>query len=367
MIFTARWIVAASSASTSKSAQSVVKIIAPPKISRDSTYFICSAGASVLTQDGKIEEGTKLTPRKYLLIQDGKAVDSIESSNPSVKFEYDNSYLNSSMSCSIQVADNSYLSTITTLSEKLIADATQIKKNEIGQADKSYSAARIEIYATRDRDLARIDEIKAKEINSAKTTEAISRATAKYRKALANIAKNWDSELQRAKEVRDSARDFADAKYRITLEKAGVSIFPLVVKSPVAPTPTATPSPTTSANSQVTPKMEIVGTVYMASGSYFLNDATKRSLSAIAKKIKASGAKNVLVYGHADSQGGVDNTALSRNRAKAVAAYIRPLLGAQKISIGWGSSKKPASTGSTATDLALNRRVEIYTDESAIS
>ena len=99
----------------------------------------------------------------------------------------------------------------------------------------------------------------------------------------------------------------------------------------------------------------------MASGSYFLNDATKLTLKAIAIKINVSGAKTILVYGHADIRGGVNNTVLSQNRAKAVANYLRPLLNSKKVSIGWYSSTKPAVAGSSAAALAQNRRVEIYT------
>ena len=99
----------------------------------------------------------------------------------------------------------------------------------------------------------------------------------------------------------------------------------------------------------------------MSSGSYFLNDATKIFLKAIARKINASDAKLILVYGHTDNRGGIDGTVLSQNRAKAVANYLRPLLGSKKISISWYSSSKPASAGNSAAALALNRRVEIYT------
>jgi uncharacterized repeat protein (TIGR02543 family) len=127
------------------------------------------------------------------------------------------------------------------------------------------------------------------------------------------------------------------------------------------PTPTPTPSPSATTIPQPTTQMEKVGTVYMSSGSYFLNDATKLTLKAIALKINASGAKSILVYGHADNRGGVNNTVLSQNRAKAVANYLRPLLKVKKISIGFYSSKKPANTGTSAAALAQNRRVEIYT------
>ena len=127
--------------------------------------------------------------------------------------------------------------------------------------------------------------------------------------------------------------------------------------------PSSTPSrkPSATTNAQPSNVMVKVGTFYMASGSYFLNDATKSGLRTLAETINASGVKSILVYGHADSKGGVDNNVLSQNRAKAVARFIRPLLNSKKISIGWFSSNKPVSTGKTPADLALNRRVEIYT------
>jgi len=149
-------------------------------------------------------------------------------------------------------------------------------------------------------------------------------------------------------------------------------LVPAPIVTPT-PTPTATPKPTPSATATPKPtptptntpqpsvEMVKVGTVYMASGSYSLNDATKKSLIAVAKKINASSAKTILVYGHADNRGGVNNTVLSQNRAKAVANYLRPLLTVKKISIGWYSSNKPVKTGTSAADLAQNRRVEIYT------
>jgi outer membrane protein OmpA-like peptidoglycan-associated protein len=99
----------------------------------------------------------------------------------------------------------------------------------------------------------------------------------------------------------------------------------------------------------------------MASGAYFLNDATKVSLKAIALKINASGVKQVLVYGHTDNRGGVNNIWLSQQRAKAVANYIRPLIRGKKVLTGWYASSKPIATGSSKADLAKNRRVEIYT------
>jgi outer membrane protein OmpA-like peptidoglycan-associated protein len=128
-----------------------------------------------------------------------------------------------------------------------------------------------------------------------------------------------------------------------------------------APTPAPTPAPAATTNLQPSTEMLKVGTVYLSTGSYFLNNATKISLRKFAREVKASDKKVVLVYGYTDNRGGVNNTWLSQQRAKAVANYIRPMLKGKKIVIGWYSSGKPVSTGTTAAALALNRRVEIYT------
>jgi outer membrane protein OmpA-like peptidoglycan-associated protein len=130
-----------------------------------------------------------------------------------------------------------------------------------------------------------------------------------------------------------------------------------------APTPEPTPTPAPAATTNLQPSTEMlkVGTVYMTTNSYFLNNATKISLRKFAREVKASDKKVVLVYGYTDNRGGVNNTWLSRQRAKAVANYIRPMLKGKRIVIGWYASGKPVSTGTSAADLALNRRVEIYT------
>jgi chemotaxis protein MotB len=98
----------------------------------------------------------------------------------------------------------------------------------------------------------------------------------------------------------------------------------------------------------------------MATGSYFLNDATKNTLKAIARKINAGDAKNIFIYGHTDNRCCQNNKILSQNRAKAVADYLRPLIPGKKIFTGWYASSKPAASGQSAADLAKNRRVEVY-------
>lgn len=346
---------------------SVIKAITAPKISRSTTHYICTPGTYVFVRNGVSDEAPKLTSQTYSLLQDGKVVDSITSALAEVKFEIKSSYMNSTMSCAVQVGQENLLSTVSSISSKVIAEANQSKRADLDRVEAQYVADRTAAYANKDKEFARLEALKKTEMASAKSSAAILLVSAKYRKAFTAATDLWKVELKTATTNRDAGRLAAQATYLKTLETAGASIYPQEAKAVVTPTPTPsvipkpTPSPTQTTNPQPTSQMEKVGTVYMASGSYFLNDATKLTLRALALKINASGAKSILVYGHTDNRGGVNNTVLSQNRAKTVANYLRPLLTVKKISIGWYASKKPVAGGTSAAALALNRRVEIYT------
>ena len=346
---------------------SSLKTLTQPKISRDATHYICTTGTFLFIRNGYTEEAPKLTSQTYFLVQNGKIVETIESDKTIAKFEKKSQYLNTTLSCVVQVGQENLISTVTSLDSKKITSANDAKRTELQNVDAKYYADRAAAYAKKDKEFARIVQIKGAEIAAAKTSSAILTASTKYRKSFAAASELWKLELSQASINRALAKETAQANYLDTLEKAGMSVYPQEAKAVVTPTPTPTvtpkptPSPTQTSNPQPTAQMEKVGTVYMASGSYFLNDATKLTLKALALKINASGAKSILVYGHTDIRGGVNNTVLSQNRAKAVANFLRPLLTSKKISIGWYASKKPAAGGTSAAALALNRRVEIYT------
>ena len=106
--------------------------------------------------------------------------------------------------------------------------------------------------------------------------------------------------------------------------------------------------------------MRKIGSIYFANGTYFINDASKRTLKALADQIKSNAPKTVLSYGHTDQKGGVDNVLLSKNRSIAIAKYFKTLMPNQKIVTGWFAATKPVTKGKSTTDLAKNRRVEIY-------
>jgi outer membrane protein OmpA-like peptidoglycan-associated protein len=346
---------------------SFLKTLTPPKISRDATRFTCTTGSYVFVRNGSTEEVAKVSSQKFFLLQDGKIVDSVDSLKVLASFDIKGSHENSTMTCTTEIEQEGARSTVSTLYSNEVSVASEAKRAELKRLDDQYYSDRNTAFKVKDKEFSRIAEVKRLEIAAAKTSDAILNASAKYQLAFTAASELWKLQLKKATTDRDAGRVRAVEKYLEALEKAGVSITP---KSAVAvieplptptPKPTPTPSPTPTTNPQPTTQMEKVGTVYMASGSYFLNDEAKKTLLEVAKKINASGAKSILVYGHTDNRGGVNNTVLSQNRAKAVANFLRPLVTVKKISIGWYSSRKPLNTGTSAADLAQNRRVEIYT------
>jgi outer membrane protein OmpA-like peptidoglycan-associated protein len=348
---------------------STLKTIAPPRITQDSSSYFCLAGTFIFVRNGYTEETPKITSQKYFLVQDGKIVESVASLLGKVSFEKKSGYLNTTLSCTVEVFQESIQSTVSSLNTKLFSEANEKRRSDLKQADVQYFKDRATTYADKDKEFSRIEEIRQKEIAAAKTASAILLASSRYQKAFSATSDLWKSALQNATIDRANSRALAETNYLELLEKSGVSIRPrtaVAVIAPiptpsVSPTPTPKPPATQSTNPQPTSQMAKVGTVFMASGSYFLNDATKITLRALALKINASRAKSILVYGHTDNRGGVNNTVLSQNRARAVANFLRPLVNTKKISVGWFASKKPVAGGNSAAALAQNRRVEIYT------
>ena len=347
---------------------SSLKTITPPKISRDDKSYYCEVGKYVFLREGRTEETPNLTTQIFSLLVNGKINDSLKSAISTVSFANSDSYLNSTLTCQVEVGQENLSTTSHSLNSVDIAKYSLAKKNAIEAADGKYYKDRQDAYAKKDLEFARLLAIKSAGIGSSKTSKEILAASLTYRKAYIAASNLWKKELADASTNRVLAKELAQKEYLDALEAAGISIYPVAVKTVVTPiptptsTPTSTPTPTIPAvNVQPTSEMKKIGTLYMASGTYFLDNSSKISLEALALKIRASGKNSVLVYGHTDSRGGVNNTLLSQNRAKAVANYLRPLLKGKKIVIGWYASRKPATAGTTASDLAKNRRVEVYT------
>jgi uncharacterized repeat protein (TIGR02543 family) len=99
--------------------------------------------------------------------------------------------------------------------------------------------------------------------------------------------------------------------------------------------------------------------VYFDTNKFNLDAKDKADIQAIAKVIIEQGFKNVVVNGHTDVRGGVDNKVLSSNRAKATFNYLKELVPGLKVTIGAFASTKPAVKGNTPAALASNRRAEV--------
>ena len=351
---------------------SILKSITTPKISRDDKGYYCEIGKFVFIREGRSEETPKLTTRVFSLLVNGKIIETQKSQLDKVSFTKSDAYMQSTLTCQVEVGQENLMAMTYSLNAVLIASHGVSKKMALEAADSNYYKDRQDAYAKKDLEFARLEKVKAADINAAKSSKERMDASTNYLKAYTAASALWKKELADASINRVIAKELAQKQYLDALEAAGISIYPEPLKAAVTPTPTPTPKPTptpspspspTSSPSNVQPTVEMkkVRTLYMASGSYFLNDAAKISLRVLALKINASDVKQVLVYGHTDSRGGVNNTWLSQQRAKAVASYIRPLLQGKKVLTGWYASSKPIATGTSKSDLAKNRRVEIYT------
>ena len=311
-------------------------VVSKPKISRAGTSYVCTSGTYKFKKQGGAAEASNISSQQISLLSNGSVVDSVKTLEAQSTFEGKDSYKETTLSCEIE-----------------------IKQEEV-----------VEIYSSIDREV--VASLKAE------MTAAIYEANAKYyedrraayEKRAAGEIKLWKEMLDNAPIKREESKTLAGVAYFENLEKAGLSILVAADKPTPTPTPTPIPTPTPAPTKQaevsikenVQPvAMKKVGTIYFASGTFFLNDESKKTIEALATSISLNSPAMVLSYGFTDSKGGIDNTLLSQNRAKAVAKLLRSLLPGQKIAIGWYGSSKPAVTGTSKAALAKNRRVEIYT------
>lgn len=91
-----------------------------------------------------------------------------------------------------------------------------------------------------------------------------------------------------------------------------------------------------------------------------LSADTREALDLVAKVLKATKAK-VTLEGHADERGTREyNLALGERRAKAVANYLKVQgVSASQLEVISYGEEKPAVNGTSAADMAKNRRVEL--------
>ena len=92
---------------------------------------------------------------------------------------------------------------------------------------------------------------------------------------------------------------------------------------------------------------------------YDLSTSAKKHLQEVAAVIKQEGFTRLVITGHTDSRGGIDNSKLSLNRAQATVDYLKKLLPKMNIKVGAYAAGKPIASNATPQGEAANRRAEI--------
>jgi uncharacterized repeat protein (TIGR02543 family) len=304
-------------------------VVASPKISRSGASLVCSSGTYKFKKQGGKEEASSITSQLISLLSNGSVVDSEKTLGAQATFDLKSSYKGTTMSCEVGIQQEEVVRTYSSLDREGISAFEAAMTSAIYGSNTTYYS---------ERDLA-------------------------YMKRDAGDTKLWKEMLDKALAKREETKVQAGIDYFANLEKAGLSI--LIARDKAVHTPTPVPAPTKSPEVSVTGNvqpvaMKLVGNIYFASGTYFLNDEAKKTIKALASSIFMKSPSTVLSYGFTDSKGGTDNTLLSQNRAKAVAQLLRSLLPGQKIATGWYAASKPVAAGNSKAALAKNRRVEIY-------
>lgn len=307
---------------------SYIKAITHPAISQSKVTYVCARGEYQFSRSGGGVETLRSESAIYKLYINGALIESATSQSSSYLFSKSELLQASTVSCSVTLTQEAVTNEFTTLSNPLIKGHEKIKEAAFAQASSAYQIARDAAYALR--------------------VEGDSASIEVWRKSI-------DLALAKRKLVEDAAQ----AIYLNALEKEGISLFFAAppVKKPVTAVIIQTPE---KVNVQPTSVMRKVGTIYFANGTYFINDVSRKTIAAIAAKISMGTSTMVLSYGHTDSTGGVDNTLLSKNRARAVAKLLGEAISGKKVVTGWYAATKPIATGTSKIDLAKNRRVEIY-------
>ena len=311
--------------------RSTFKALTLPKISRSDAGFTCSAGTYQFIRSTGAIEVPNITGQVFNLITNGEVVESLASLMTTAVFADRQSFEGSTLYCQVQIKQEDVDEKYSSLDKLKISEIDAAQTETLRIVNELFYKERDSVYASRTQGVTTTATWKkALEVASTKRLVAIGKAKIDYLKALENSG--------------------------ISIVKETTVVAPKPEPKIEKPLDPSIKVP----NIQPTVEMRRIGSVYFASGTYFINDASKRTLKALAEKIKAGGPKMVLSYGHTDQKGGVDNVLLSKNRSLAIAKYLRSLIPNQKIVTGWFAATKPVAKGKSTTDLAKNRRVEIY-------
>ena len=104
----------------------------------------------------------------------------------------------------------------------------------------------------------------------------------------------------------------------------------------------------------------ILSVVNFASGKSVVTPSEAAKLRAFATTVKATGYTSLSVFGHTDSDGGVNNQKLSIARASATIAYLKKLLPGVTFVLSGFAASESVGDNATAAGKAANRRAEIF-------
>ena len=310
---------------------SSIKMMARPKISRSDSYITCNSGEYRFLRNSRSEETLTATSQVVRLLTNGSVVDASTAISQIAQFDRSDAYENSTLSCEVVISLEGITSIQTSLDKETIKLLESEKVKQISLANYEYFKARENAYLNR--------------IEGSASSAAV-----------------WKKALEKAISGREAQKVRASNDFIASLEEAGISILYItkaeeITSEPALPVIEKEPP---VVNVQPSKAMKKIGTIYFATGTYFITDASKKVIKELALVIANSDPSTLLSYGHTDNKGGTNNLLLSQNRAKAVARLIHSLLPDQKIKTGWYAASKPISSGSSKADLAKNRRVEIY-------
>jgi uncharacterized repeat protein (TIGR02543 family) len=273
---------------------SSIRVLRRPKISRGENSFTCNSGEYRFIRNGRSEESLTATTQVVHLLSNGLVVDSSTAISQVAQFIKNDDYENSTLSCEAKIYQEGITSTQSSIDEASIKPLEGKRVKEISQANYDYYEARDNAYLNR--------------IEGSATSPAA-----------------WKKALEKAINARVAQKVKASNDFIASLEEAGISILYISKAKEVTPEtllPVVEKEPPV-ANVQPTKSMKKIGTIYFATGTYFINDASKKVLKELTAVIADSDPSTLLSFGHTDSKGGTDNLLLSQNRAKAVARLIQ--------------------------------------------
>ena len=307
---------------------SYLKAATFPTISNSKNSYLCTRGDYQFVRSGTGIESATMMRATYSLFINGILIESSTSTSTSISFNKSELQQASTISCSVIISQEEVTNEFKSLDNPLFKEIAKSKKDAFDAAAAIYQVARDAAFALR------------VEGDAASLT-------------------TWRRSIDAALSKRSATEAVATTIYVKALEQEGLSLFFAAPDAKKPNTQVGFKDPD-KINVQPTSVMRKVGTIYFANGTYFINNTSRRTIAAIAKKISLGSAKLILSYGHTDSNGGVNNTLLSKNRARAVATLLKSSVSGKKIVTGWYAATKPISTGTSKADLAKNRRVEIY-------